>query len=245
MAVPANVIYFVGYDTLRTSLSSTVPQTIAPLIAGTFARTFAVVTISPLELFRTRLQAYHPTGNRSTFRSVLNDISSLVREQGLRSLWRGLDLTLWRDVPFSGIYWTGYEYLRRKLRAYEVFRRGGEAGFFEEAFTAGCLSGMFAAFVTQPFDVSKTRRQVYTNGQYGGEVSSTMRLMALIWKKEGVRGLWKGVVPRILKVAPACAIMYMSFDLTMLIIGFRHMNRERRFLRRRRIRMLWRLAYKM
>src|SRR5438552_5702743 len=124
MAVPANVIYFVGYDTLRTSLPSTMPQTLAPFVAGVFARTFAVTAISPLELFRTRLQAYHPTGNRSTFRNVLNGISSLIREQGLRSLWRGLELTLWRDVPFSGIYWTGYEYLRHKFREHDLFHRG-------------------------------------------------------------------------------------------------------------------------
>jgi len=203
MAVPANVIYFVGYDTLRTSLPSSIPSTLAPLIAGMSARTLAVAAISPLELFRTRLQAYHPTENASTFRSVSKGIGSLVREQGLRSLWRGLELTLWRDVPFSGIYWTGYEFLRKKFKEYEVFRRGGEAGFFEEAFTAGWLSGTIAAFITQPFDVSKTRRQVYSS-----EISSTLHLMGMIRKEEGIRGLWKGFVPRMLKVAPACAIMY-------------------------------------
>lgn len=207
MAVPANVIYFVGYDTLRTSLPSSIPLTLAPLIAGMSARTFAVAAISPLELFRTRLQAYHPTENRSSFRSVLAGISSLVREQGLRSLWRGLELTLWRDVPFSGIYWTGYEYLRHKFKEHEVFRRGGEAGFFEEAFTAGWASGTLAAFLTQPFDVSKTRRQVYS----GADVTSTLRLMGMIRQEEGIRGLWKGFVPRMLKVAPACAIMYVPF----------------------------------
>jgi solute carrier family 25, member 39/40 len=203
MAVPANVIYFVGYDTLRTSLTSTVPIGLAPLIAGMSARMLAVAAISPLELFRTRLQAYHPTQNRSSFSSVLNGITSLVREQGIRSLWRGLELTLWRDVPFSGLYWTGYEYLRHKFVEHEVFRRDGEVGFFEEAFTAGWLSGTFAAFATQPFDVSKTRRQV----QSGIESSSTLKLMGMIRREEGVRGLWKGVVPRVLKVAPACAIM--------------------------------------
>jgi solute carrier family 25, member 39/40 len=211
MAVPANVIYFVGYDTLRTSLPSTIPQTLAPLLTGMFARTIAVTAISPLELFRTRLQAHRPTEHGSTFRSVLKSVSSLVHEQGLRSLWRGLELTLWRDVPFSGIYWTGYEYLRHKFREHEVFRRGGEAGFFEEAFTAGWLSGTFAAFVTQPFDVSKTRRQVYTTMESGNDVSSALRLMGAIRKEEGLRGLWKGAVPRMLKVAPACAIMFVSF----------------------------------
>ena len=246
MAVPANVIYFVGYDTLRTSLPSTMPQTLAPFVAGVFARTFAVTAISPLELFRTRLQAYHPTGNRSTFRNVLNGISSLIREQGLRSLWRGLELTLWRDVPFSGIYWTGYEYLRHKFREHDLLHRGGEAGFFEEAFTAGWLSGTFAAFVTQPFDVSKTRRQVYTTVTSSGEVTSTLTLMGMIRREEGIRGLWRGVVPRILKVAPACAIMYTSLMLCLfLTLGFRRMNWERCFLRRRkRIDWgAWTLAY--
>src|SRR5271170_6403770 len=207
MAVPANVIYFVGYDTLRTNLPTSIPQTTAPLVAGIFARTFAVIAISPIELFRTRLQAYHPTQNRSTFRSVLQGINTLVREQGLRSLWRGLELTLWRDVPFSGIYWSGYEGLRHVFRKHETFRRGGEAGFFEEAFTSGWLSGTLAAFLTQPFDVSKTRRQVYTSVEAGGELS-TMKLMGMIFREEGVRGLWKGFIPRMLKVAPACAIMY-------------------------------------
>jgi len=211
MAVPANVIYFVGYDTLRNSLSSTVSPTLAPLIAGMSARTFAVAAISPIELFRTRLQAYHttnPNQTGSTFRHVFNSVGSLVREKGLVSLWRGLELTLWRDVPFSGIYWTGYEFLRRRFKNNHIFAQGGEAAFFEEAFVSGWLSGTFAAFVTQPFDVSKTRRQVYVMKDGGSEVTSTLRLMGLIWREEGFRGLWKGYVPRMLKVAPACAIMY-------------------------------------
>jgi solute carrier family 25, member 39/40 len=203
MAVPANVIYFVGYDSLRTNLPTSIPLPIQPLVAGMCARTFAVAVISPIELFRTRLQAYN-LSQTSSYSTVLNGISTLVREQGLRSLWRGLELTLWRDVPFSGIYWTGYEFLRKQLRQNHLFRNGKE-GFFRDAFISGWLSGTFAAFVTQPFDVSKTRRQVRT--QIGGG-ESTLRLMAGIWAEEGFRGLWKGYVPRMLKVAPACAIMY-------------------------------------
>ena len=206
MAVPANVIYFVGYDTLRMSLPSSIPQTLAPLVAGVSARTFAVAAISPLELFRTRLQAYNQVESRSHFRTVVKGILELVQEQGLRSLWRGLELTLWRDVPFSGIYWTGYEFLRRKFKKHQIFRREGEeAGFFREAFSAGWLSGTLAAFVTQPFDVSKTRRQVYTEA--GSLTTSTMELMRMIKQEEGIVGLWRGFVPRMLKVAPACAIM--------------------------------------
>jgi len=61
MSVPANVIYFVGYDYLRDLIK---PYTLtdsnsdcSPLVAGAVARTIAVTMISPIELFRTRLQA--------------------------------------------------------------------------------------------------------------------------------------------------------------------------------------------
>lgn len=60
MSVPANVIYFVGYDYLRDIIqpySQLNHADYSPLAAGAIARTIAVTMISPIELFRTRLQA--------------------------------------------------------------------------------------------------------------------------------------------------------------------------------------------
>lgn len=59
MSVPSNVIYFVGYDYLREYIRPFMKEkdNYAPLVAGGFARTVAVTIVSPIELFRTRLQA--------------------------------------------------------------------------------------------------------------------------------------------------------------------------------------------
>jgi solute carrier family 25 protein 39/40 len=65
MSVPANVIYFVGYDYLRDIIQPFVQfkqSDYSPLLAGAIARTVAVTMISPIELFRTRLQATASTG---------------------------------------------------------------------------------------------------------------------------------------------------------------------------------------
>lgn len=65
MSVPANVIYFVGYDYLREIIkpySQTKEADYSPLLSGAIARTIAVTMISPIELFRTRLQATANTG---------------------------------------------------------------------------------------------------------------------------------------------------------------------------------------
>ena len=77
----------------------------------------------------------------------------------MRSLWRGLGPTLWRDVPFSGIYWAGYEGWKK------VFKRHGMSGAWV-AFLSGAVSGTSAALITSPFDVLKTR-PLFRRGEGG------------------------------------------------------------------------------
>jgi hypothetical protein len=60
---------------------------------------FAAFFISPIELFRTRMQSVDGVNG---FRSVLSGVQTMVKQHGPSSLWRGLVPTMWRDVPFSG-----------------------------------------------------------------------------------------------------------------------------------------------
>lgn len=120
MAIPANVIYLSGYDWLRHSprapFQGRLPDTYIPLAAGSTARVLAAFAVSPIEMFRTRMQATHgASGPAGHFRETLDGMRDMIRSQGTASLWRGLTLTLWRDVPFSAIYWWGYESGRNVL----------------------------------------------------------------------------------------------------------------------------------
>ncbi|WVQ76909.1 hypothetical protein IAR50_006587 [Cryptococcus sp. DSM 104548] len=150
-----------GITTLSASLTP------VPLIAGSLARTLSATVISPIEMFRTRLQAL-PTPNKPppSYASVSSDLLSLTRSKGLSVLYRGLGPTLWRDVPFSGLYWAGFEGLKTFLTRK---REGGRSSWADKmalgptgvSFTSGFMSGTLAALLTQPFDVLKTRRQVF------------------------------------------------------------------------------------
>jgi len=94
---------------------------------------------------------------------------------------------------------------------------------------------MVAAFLTTPFDVGKTRIQVTQHvpppaadgpasvrAGYGGGArhvyKSMPSLLHGIWREEGARGLWRGCIPRMLKVAPACAIMVSYYPVLALQI---------------------------
>lgn len=239
MAIPANVIYFTGYDSLRFNPHSPIhrhiPDAYAPLIAGSIARVAAASVISPIEMFRTRMQAATSGSGTGVFAETLVGLRKMVKAQGYTSLWRGLTLTMWRDVPFSGIYWWGYEAVRNSLtemRETAHLRSGGRprsnsrtenhTSTFVDSFIAGAASGAVASVVTTPFDVGKTRQQVLeqrskikaplSKSALRPEELPMPRFLLHIWKEEGMPGLFRGWAARCLKVAPACAIMISSYE---------------------------------
>ncbi|KAJ2743417.1 Carrier protein, mitochondrial [Coemansia sp. BCRC 34301] len=231
---PSTVIYFVGYDYLRQWMGRQMRQRdalasfekYASLFAGCIARTAAVSAISPIELVRTRMQS----SATHDFATVMRGISAEISRGGLRALWRGLVPTLWRDVPFSAVYWFGYE--QWKERVYEpmfatmgVPSPGGASyGVLKSdalarlatAFCSGASSGIVAATLTNPFDVAKTRRQIERHASPKSNMvqhTTLARAVRHIVATEGVRGLYAGLAPRLMKVAPSCAIMISAYEL--------------------------------
>lgn len=215
LAIPATVVYFVTYEQLRLKLKDNYnkdrPEGTActqpiwiPLIAGGTARIFSVSLVSPLELIRTKMQS-----TKLTYYEIGEALKILVQQSGIRGLWKGVVATLMRDVPFSAIYWTGYENIK-------CFLNNGVPSFWN-SFIAGAISGGLAAAVTVPFDVVKTHQQIEIGtrviaNQKQGPPVSTLSLVHKLYLTHGLKGLFAGLTPRLIKVAPACAIMIATFE---------------------------------
>jgi len=254
ISIPAQAIYMLGYDSLRSALLELVPVTsrdnssamssavqLIPLVSGIFSRSFVVVLFSPLELVRTRLQStpvvrprtvrlapFDPNGRglEGGRRTILSSVVGSVRLTGLRSLYAGLPATLWRDVPFSGVYWSSYEAIRRLLSGGlgfgEADRRASVHQLALQSFLAGSLSGALAATLTNPFDVVKTRRQASphllpsplpSSSVLPSRFPGTIRIILQIARNEGLRkGLMRGLSPRLAKIIPSCGIMIASYE---------------------------------
>ncbi|XP_074796699.1 mitochondrial glutathione transporter SLC25A39 isoform X2 [Natator depressus] len=223
MAVPATVIYFTSYDQLRDYLRCRMGSQGAhvPLVAGALARLGAVTVISPLELIRTKMQS-----RPLSYRELRVCIQSSVAQDGWLSLWRGWGPTVLRDVPFSALYWFNYELVKEWLCRQS---RLNEATFMV-SFAAGAISGTVAAVLTLPFDVVKTQRQIElgdleTLRVAASKSSSTWLLLRRIRAESGTRGLFAGFLPRVIKVAPACAIMISTYEFGKTF--FQKLNQER------------------
>ncbi|KAK9961346.1 hypothetical protein ABG768_009137 [Culter alburnus] len=224
MAVPATMIYFTCYDQLCAVLKVKMGDRsdLAPLLSGAIARVGSATVISPLELIRTKMQA-----EKQSYRELSAVIRSSLHSEGWRSLWRGWGPTLLRDVPFSAMYWFNYE----KGKAWLCEYNSCTDPTFAITFTAGALSGSFASIITLPFDVVKTKRQVelgelQTMNLSSQVSSSTYNVMKRIVAENGVSGLFAGFLPRLIKVAPACAIMISTYEFGKAF--FRRYNQQKR-----------------
>lgn len=198
------------HSKLKCETESVYSNAAVPAIAGCCARIFAVTLTSPAELLRTLMQA-----KGETFPIAVKKLSQRMRLKGPQVLYRGLQPTLWRDVPFSGIYWASYECLR-VIYANSIIGLANKLNKdppkrldIFSSFGAGASAGAFAAALTTPFDVAKTHAQVLRSSS---APISIFTHLSRIWTDQGIAGVTRGIVPRMAKVAPACAIMISTYE---------------------------------
>ena len=217
MQVPGTGLYYSSYENLRNffdqNLSSRKEWN--PLFAGCLSRVFAGTVTSPLEFFRTAIQANlstttttNTTKNHSRSSPSMMSFVRMVWNRQV-SPWTGLSITLMRDVPFSAIYWYSYERFR-----YLFIDMYGSDYLIASSFFGGAASGMIAALSTNPLDVIKSEIQAHGlngNGSIGRKTlwQTTKRL----YVEDGLYSFTRGWAPRIAKVAPACGIMISTFEL--------------------------------
>lgn len=241
MAIPANIVYFAGYEHLRdiSPLSTQYPA-FNPLVCGAFARILAATTVAPFELVKTRLQSIPKSSKSTATRTIMRDLLLETKKEiaagGYKVLFKGLQITLWRDVPFSAIYWGSYEFSKKHLWFSTTASLSSSAdqlsnwSYFASSFVSGSLSGTIAAILTHPFDVGKTRWQIsYVNPKNTLAASGThaspngnanmFKYLAGIWRREGFSSLYTGLPVRVAKIAPSCAIMISSYEISKRIFS--------------------------
>lgn len=142
------------------------------------------------------------------YRGVFGTITTMVRTEGPRSLYKGLVAGLQRQMSFASVRIGLYDSVK------QFYTKGSEHAGIGSRLLAGCTTGAMAVAVAQPTDVVKVRfqAQASTSGA-SGRYSSTMHAYRTIAKEEGIRGLWKGTGPNIARNAIVNCTELVTYDL--------------------------------
>ncbi|KAH1196125.1 Mitochondrial carrier protein MTM1 [Glycine max] len=218
-------IYMPCYDILRNKMEGFTTQNApnltpyVPLVAGSAARSLACISCYPVELARTRMQAFRatqsgkPPGVWKTLLGVIHPVKGTSIFQSLhryRFWWTGLGAQLSRDVPFSAICWSTLEPIRKNIVG--LAGDGASAVTVLGAnFSAGFVAGTLASAVTCPLDVAKTRRQIEKDPERALKMTTRTTLLE-IWRDGGLRGLFTGVGPRVGRAGPSVGIVVSFYE---------------------------------
>jgi solute carrier family 25 aspartate/glutamate transporter 12/13 len=139
----------------------------------------------------------------------------IVKNLGLKGLYKGASACLLRDVPFSAIYFPTYSHLKKDLFGESPTKKLGVV----QLLTAGAIAGMPAAYLTTPCDVIKTRLQVEARK---GDTSYTgLRHAAqTILKEEGFKAFFKGGPARILRSSPQFGFTLAAYEVLQSVLPF-------------------------
>eukprot|EP00316_Scyphosphaera_apsteinii_P026093 CAMPEP_0119306616 /NCGR_PEP_ID=MMETSP1333-20130426/7325_1 /TAXON_ID=418940 /ORGANISM="Scyphosphaera apsteinii, Strain RCC1455" /LENGTH=122 /DNA_ID=CAMNT_0007309957 /DNA_START=237 /DNA_END=602 /DNA_ORIENTATION=+ len=91
--------------------------------------------------------------------STLGSTVRMLLRQPPTMWFRGTVPTLLRDVPFSAIYWCGYEYAKSRVCISDQVLVSDNLRTLLQSFICGAGAGIVAAVLTTPVDMIKTVRQ--------------------------------------------------------------------------------------
>ncbi|KAG7386580.1 hypothetical protein PHYPSEUDO_015488 [Phytophthora pseudosyringae] len=172
-------------------------------VAGSAAGLVQVVFAAPSEHVKIQLQ----TGAMGRQHSSLKAVRTIYRRHGMKTLFRGWEICLLRDVPSFGAYFCWYEATKRALTNAQ-----SENETDWKLMAAGGIAGMVSWAMCMPLDVVKSCVQ-------GQSLEGTQMSMVEIAKtrmsQEGPGFFFKGFGTTMLRAFPVSAVTFLVYEKTM------------------------------
>ncbi|XP_067293758.1 solute carrier family 25 member 45 isoform X2 [Pseudorasbora parva] len=192
-------------DYLTPSHSSSSPLS-AVFMAGCFSGLTQLFVTAPIDLVKVRLQN-QTEGRLNKYRGPMQCVAMILREDGVRGLFRGMWALALRDVPCYGVYFLPYELICRMLT--EKGKQPGNSAVL----VAGGVAGVVTWACATPMDVIKARLQMSGGG--GRVYSGVLHCITVSVREEGVRVLFKGLLLNSVRAFPVNAVTFLSYEMLM------------------------------
>ncbi|GAO48798.1 hypothetical protein G7K_2967-t1 [Saitoella complicata NRRL Y-17804] len=217
--VPKMAIRFSSFEYYKTVLASKETgqvSTTGTFFAGLFAGvTEAVAVVTPMEVVKIRLQAQsHSLSDPldvPKYRNAAHAAYTIVSEEGVGALYKGVALTALRQATNQAVNFTAYQELKKLCVKYQPQYADTELPSYQHLLL-GLVSGAMGPLSNAPIDTIKTRIQRASNPRGESGWSRFMTVAKDLVKHEGIHALYKGITPRIMRVAPGQAVTFAVYE---------------------------------
>ncbi|KAG7119216.1 Mitochondrial 2-oxodicarboxylate carrier 2 like protein [Verticillium longisporum] len=177
------------------------------ILTGASAGATEAIVVVPFELIKIRMQDKASAGK---YTGMLDCVSKTVRAEGILALYNGLESTMWRHVLWNAGYF-GCIFQSSKVR---------------NDLLSGAVGGTVGTILNTPMDVVKSRIQ--NSPKVPGQVPKynwAWPAVATVAKEEGFGALYKGFLPKVLRLGPGGGILLVVF--TGVMDFFREMKQPK------------------
>lgn len=175
--------------------------------AGILGGSLAMITFYPLDFLRTRMHTLHQGSRTLPLRSA----GEIVRQEGLRGMYRGITVSVLSHSLGWGAYLLTFrsaqDNIEKLMEQHDAKVREAAAdvrncftfdryvGASSRDFAAACVAATVTGAMITPLHVIKTRRQLCDRVHGGGMDADSLRGIV---RNEGWRSMFRGLGPQIL-----------------------------------------------
>lgn len=201
-------------------------QPVSHLICGSLAGGVSTIVVQPVDVIRTRFVAQ---GEPKVYKHLHNACIQIAKKESIFGFWRGLAPSLILVIPQTGLQFGFHKFFTSSLKnmnyslqipyIYEI-----------RTFVSGMSSGICAKLVVYPFDVVKKRLQVQgfheARAKFGHLpiYTGTWHCLKTVMIQEGLRGLYKGLFPTLLKAGSVSGVTFTTYEIACHVLANIHMR---------------------
>ncbi|KAK1618704.1 hypothetical protein QYE76_024221 [Lolium multiflorum] len=205
-SAPISAIYTLTYEIVKGALLPTLPKdyhSVAHCAAGGCSSIATSFVFTPSECIKQQMQV------GSQYQNCWKALVGCLRRGGITSLYAGWGAVLCRNIPHSIVKFYAYESLKQiLLNASPANNAKLDSG---QTLFCGGFAGSTAALITTPFDVVKTRVQLQALSPVR-KYEGVRHALTQIFQQEGLRGLYRGLTPRLVMYVSQGALFFTSYE---------------------------------
>ncbi|KAL4364113.1 hypothetical protein GQ457_04G003580 [Hibiscus cannabinus] len=180
------------------------------ILAGLIAGGVGAAVGNPADVAMVRMQADGrlPIDQRRNYKSVIDALGQMTKQEGVGSLWRGSALTVNRAMIVTASQLATYDQVKEMIIEKRVMADG-----IGTHVTASFTAGFVAAVASNPIDVIKTRvmnMKVAPGAEppYSGALDCALKTV----RAEGPMALYKGFIPTISRQGPFTVVLFVTLE---------------------------------